>query len=250
MDLREHAMRLGITERAAAIYLTCLEHGPATVAAIARHAGEKRSTTRYTMADLLKRGLLVLTRSGKRTLYDAERPQRLLTLLHEEERELIRMLPDLEALRGKGEPVSRVYLQEDREGLRSLYREIYDYVHTPEGVCFLASMNDLQRYAPFALDIHLQMLGEHPSYRMRELMPDEPSGRQWVKNLRARHFMHPCRFLASPRPIANDLAIFGTRVSLFSFRKRLSAVVIDDPRIAQTLRTLYDIAWESAEEAK
>lgn len=248
MDLQEPICRLGLTKRAGAIYLACLEHGPETVAAIARHAGEKRSTTRYTIDELLQRGLLTLMRKGRRTLYDAQRPQKLLTLLYEEERELQHILPQLEELRGKREPIGRVYLQDDREGLRTLYREIYDYINTPEGVCFLASMSDLNKYAPFALDIHLQVLKDRRSYNMRELILDEPAGRQWLRTMRSHHVIHPCRFLPSTALVANDLALFGTKVSLFSFRKRLSAVVIDDPRIVQTLRALFDIVWEQAEE--
>lgn len=250
MDLQGHFARMGLTKRAASIYLACLEHGPDTVAAIARHTREKRSTVRYTVDDLLRRGMIVLTRRGRRTLYDAQRPQKLLTLLHEEERELQDILPQLEILRGKREPVSRVYLQEDREGLRSLYREIYDYVDTPEGVCFLSSMGDLSQYASFALDIHLKVLKPRRSYRVRELILDEPAGRLWIKKMRSENLMHPCRLLSSKRPVSNDLALFGTRVAMFSFRRRLSAVVIDDPRVVRTLRTLYEYAWENAEEAK
>jgi hypothetical protein len=66
--------------------------------------------------------------------------------------------------------------------------------------------------------------------------------------MRAHGLKHPCRFLTPGHTIANDLALYGSRVSLFSFRKRLSATVIDDPRIVQTLRTLYDNAWEHAME--
>jgi DNA-binding MarR family transcriptional regulator len=243
MSLDEHIVRLGLSKRAATIYRACLEHGPESISAIARFSNERRSTARYTIEGLLKKGLLQLSRRGRRTFYDAQRPGKLLTLLHEQERELKDLLPKLEALRSQKEPLTQVSIQEDMENVRALYAEIYEYLDAPGGVSFLASMRDIEKYAPFALEMHLHILCSRERYSVRELVLDDAEGRRWIRLLRSRGLRHPCRLLPPPLAIANDFALFGTHVGLFSFQKRLSAVVIDDPRIAGTLRALYEIAW-------
>ena len=241
--------RIGLSAREAAVYIACLEHGPENISAIARFAGQKRSTVHYTIEGLLARGLLILQRKGKRSLYDAQRPQRLLTIAREYERALEGLMPKLEALRSPKQPNPKIQVYEGQAGFLDLYREIYEHAEKPGGIDFLTAIEDLQEHAPFVLDMYMERLSNAEQYHVRELLWDTSAGRRWLKLERSRSLGHPCRLLPSQNEIRNDFAIFGDRVAIFSFRKRLSAVVIEDRDVVQTMRTMYECAWAGAVDA-
>lgn len=236
---------LHLSPREEALYLACLEHGPDTIAALARAAGQRRSTAAYVIRELLKRSLAVQTRKGRRSLYDAAPPQKLLAMARSEERELERLLPQLEQRRRKRVPASSISVHEDADGLKEVYRELYALIAAGERALFLSSIEDLQRHAPFAGALHAQSLRELKHYHIRELLRDVPAARKWVRWLREQKFKHPCRLLPASFSIVDDLALCGDLVALFSFRKRLSVTVIRDAGTADTLRALYECAWEN-----
>jgi DNA-binding MarR family transcriptional regulator len=236
----------GLNAREAALYLACVEHGPESISALARLSGEKRSTTHYLLERLLRRGLVIRGRRGKRSLFDAQRPQRLLSIARERERTLEGIIPQLEAMRHGRQPQPTISVFDGEHALHGLYRDIYD--HLGKGAEFLTSINDLETHLPLAARAYVNSLRALPKPQVRELIWDEHKGRQWIRMLRKQKFHHPCRLLECTDAVRNDFVIFGNRVAIFSFRKRPTAIVIDDPDVASTMKALYAFAWECGRE--
>jgi hypothetical protein len=64
---------------------------------------------------------------------------------------------------------------------------------------------------------------------------------QRTKNLPGREI----RFTTAERKFLTDNFIYGNRIALFSFKKRF-ALVIESEDVAVSLRSLFELAWQSA----
>src|SRR3989338_6209004 len=78
MDSIRHKLEeVGLSEKAAGVYLALLQLGSGAVQDIASRAGLVRTTCYPLLEELQKRGLVSTTRSGKKTVYVAEHPDQL-----------------------------------------------------------------------------------------------------------------------------------------------------------------------------
>jgi sugar-specific transcriptional regulator TrmB len=248
MNIRPILHKIGMTEKEADIYLACLEHGPDTISNIARQAGYKRPTVYNIMEQLLRDGFVVLIRRNRRTLYDAERPRKLLTGIRARERELEQLMPDLEDLRNAKKEIPQVEVYESGEAVKLLYDEIYDSFNTKNEICFLTSVGDMMKNIPDALDAYVAKVTAGKGYKVRELIFNDEQGRHYVKQLKQRGVSHDVRLLSDEFPFYNDLVIYGTKVAIFSYKNRFIATKFDNREIATTLKTLFEWAWKNGRE--
>lgn len=249
MSIAKTMADIGLSDNEIKLYLACLAHGPESIANLTNLSGIKRSTVAYTLNQMTDRGFVSTLKSGKRVIYDAESPQNLAKLLKERESKLQTILPELKAMRQKEIPTATTTVYEGRAGLKKMYRQIYQAVDRLEPVDFLTSIRDIKQYAPFALEEFIQTIARRKDYKIRELIFDDPTDRQYLKELEAKKVKHPRKLLPPDYPVYNDLIIFGSSVALISFKKRLSAIVIDNPDIALTIKTMYNWAWQNGLDA-
>jgi len=76
--------KLGLSDKEAAVYLASLELGPSPVQVISRKAEVNRATTYVMIEVLLQKGLMSTFDKGKKTMYTAEKPERLHRIVHHE----------------------------------------------------------------------------------------------------------------------------------------------------------------------
>lgn len=77
-NLTEIVKNLGLSTKAAKIYLAALELGEASVQQLAEKARIKRTTLYYILDELTEAGALLFTKTGKRSYYVPEQPATLL----------------------------------------------------------------------------------------------------------------------------------------------------------------------------
>ena len=82
-DLVEITKNLGLTTKAAKIYLAALELGEATVQQLAQKSKIKRTTLYYILDELTEAGALIYTKAGKKSYYLPEQPANLLKRVRE-----------------------------------------------------------------------------------------------------------------------------------------------------------------------
>lgn len=79
-DLIKMIKNLGLSSKAASIYLAALELGEASVQQLAQKSKIKRTTLYYILDELIEAGALIYTEVGRKHYYIAERPANLLKL--------------------------------------------------------------------------------------------------------------------------------------------------------------------------
>ncbi|MBI4276225.1 hypothetical protein HY629_00060, partial [Candidatus Uhrbacteria bacterium] len=240
--------KIGLSEKEGAVYLALLELGSDTVQNIGKKAQVNRATTYVILDALKKKGVVSTVEKGKKTYFAAESPEELLRIVRYEEaelkvreRELDELLPQLKAIfnLAQNKPVVRFY--EGKDGLKAMNDE---FLRSPgEEMLMIYSRDHVERaFSNQELDqVKAARVLKGKSVRSiytysKGVLPD-------MGQLTARIKIPEGKF-----PISCDIAICGDKVRIASLGKALSGIVIEDSEIAKTLRSIFELSWEAAQE--
>ena len=235
---------LGLNEKEAKVYLASLELGQATVQKISAKAGIKRPTTYFIIENLMERGLMSSYYQGKKQLFMAEMPERILDLIAKERKELElreeqfkRLLPELQSInnRNKDKPVVKYY--EGKEGVITMVSE------------HIKSNKGQDVYAVFSRDVIEDFMEKNDLDKIRE---DRVGNNVKVRAIYSRDKgdildMKNAEIIRLPSKdlsVTCDIALFEDKVRITSFLDRLIGIVIEDKEIAKSMRAIFELAWK------
>src|SRR3989344_940082 len=224
MELSQVLENAGLAEKEAKVYLALLSLGTASVYSVALKAGIKRATTYLVLDSLRQRGLVSVVPHVRKTQYSASNPEVLLDDLRAKEEMVAQYLPSLKSilLAPKEEPQVRLYQGE--EGIKDIYQEIYE----SDGVDF------------FVREISARQIP------VRDLLTKSKENQMFAQEL--RHVSnYQIRFAREGKGFSTDSALFGDKVAFFSFAPQIFVAVIKSSQIVTSVRSLYELAWESAQ---
>lgn len=239
--------KLGLSDKEAKVYLAALELGPQPVQDIARKAGVNRATTYVMIEGLTKRGLVTSFERGKKRLFNAETPDRLLSLIRvkereieEQEREFLQVLPQLRAILSSSSEQPRVRFFEGAEGLRAIREEIiatqakelwgvFEYRATSaplspeehEEYDRQLQAKGVEHYALYSGQVPPGGLKEHPQWKFRRI----PEGQF---------------------PMKGEIIVFGNKIFAFTIGGKVIGAIIESADLAETLRSVLKLAWFGA----
>ncbi len=244
--------KLGLSDKEALVYLASLELGPSPVQVIARKAEVNRATTYVMIEMLIQKGLMSTFDKGKKTLYTAEKPERLHRIVHNErsavdEKESVikHLLPDLEAISDAAGERPKVSFYEGIEGLESMRETIFE--SGTDKMEDVISYDDLRHLLPEEhWKKHNKKL-DTKKIKGRALFtsesgkenPSDPTGLWSYKQLPHKLF-----------PMHGELTVYGDRVAMIALRGKLVGVIIESKEMATMVKTLFDLAWKQADEYK
>jgi DNA-binding MarR family transcriptional regulator len=236
---------LGLSDSESALYLASLEAGPATVQDLAKQAGVSRVTTYAVIDSLSGRGLMSSLEKGKKRLFVAESPDRLITYVSKQVREMEaslkeaeQNLSDLKLIQRGEKPVVKMF-----EGKDALKAIMTDVVATrPESIEEWGNMDEILSVHPRE---ELQMW-----YREREKsMPKDHRTRSLL--LAKKEQLNPSKnekeMLGILAPelfsFGGDIFVYGNKVAFSTFRGKQISVLIESEGIAETVRQLLNYVW-------
>lgn len=232
---------LGLTESETTVYLLSLELGPVPVQEIARKAGVSRMTTYTAIESLAAKGLMSSLQKGKKMLYTAENPERLVSFVQNKigevestKREIETSLGELR-LKQRGEKPA-VKLLEGVEGLRTYLEDVV--ATKPNNTCEL-----------FNVDTISEVFGPE------ELRPLRTTMSKLNVHGRALHVGQlkiPSRKEVDSRIITHahknfggDIFVYGNKVAFSTLHGKIITVIIESQEIADTVQALFDLAWNN-----
>jgi len=229
--------------------MASLELGPSTIQEISKKAQIKRSSTYDLISSLMEKGLMSEFTKGKRRFFIAEKPERLLSLiriqkkeLEEKERGLQRIMPELNNLieLSKGKPKVRFY--EGKEGLRSMQEDIFKTKHLSCIEEFIPLDDAYQLFPPHQRDHRHSMLKLLNS-TFRKVIYTSKKGIVLPKKEKIveRRFIPPGKL-----PFSTEINIYGDKVNAVSFGSRPLGMIIEDKGVATSLRSMFYLAWKGA----
>jgi len=244
-DLKSGLLELGLSDKEGDVYLAMLEIGPSSVQDIAKRAGVNRSTTYVMIEGLKKHGLVSTYEKGKKIVFTAENPEKLmkivsheLGLLESKRDRLSQSLPRLMAIFNSVEDKPRVRFFEGDAGLVSIREEIaasreplWELFAVDEMLMDLISVEPEKRIERSKKIYGRALISVKPGFQVPYFDPE---------GIEVREIDY------AKLPFTGDLGIVGSRVYIMSHRTRGLGVIIDSTDIAEVIKALYEMAWSCA----
>ncbi|HSX25125.1 MAG TPA: helix-turn-helix domain-containing protein [Candidatus Andersenbacteria bacterium] len=254
MEHIKELMNLGLKDKEASVYLSCLELGPSPAQIIAKKAGVVRATTYVILEELMAMGLVTKYKEGKKTMFSAEAPRQLLRLLEKQEEvirekqnDLEQILPELQMLtKAAGDKPSVRYF-EGKEGLRAIRQEMVMYGHPGDIFYNFTPADHLTSVFPDDEDTHFpQRVAKQVFAKTLFTTHSESLKLHWLSKehskLTERRFVSPDKF-----PVSAGMTIYRDRIAIGSYTGKLFGVVIESEQMANMMRALFELAWENAQ---
>lgn len=248
MELLKVLKQIGLTEKGAAVYLACLQLGVGSVVEIAKLSQLKRPTVYLILDDLGKAGLVSQTKKGEKNLFKAERPQKIITDL-ETKQELIReALPSLEAIYNLDVAKPNIKIGEGTEAVSRAYGSIFTYLslHPEEELVIFGSLKDaMVSFEHEVVDFFHRAMAKSRNV-VREIGNDDHQTRKYYRDSFRLNSRHDIKLIRNQgRFFQTDNMIYGNTLVVFSLGEQIFVTTIESANIAETYKTLFNLAWDS-----
>lgn len=233
---------IGLLDSEIKTYISSLENGPSSVIDLTKLTKLSRQAVYVAIESLAKRGLMSSALSGKKRLYAAEPPEKLLSYArrrdaetHQQVQDLERLVPELELRAGGEKPVVKVF--EGKSGIMAIVedmrmgasKETFEITDL-EAMFKVLSVEDLQTMR--------NELAKKGTY-VHGIYSGTPQG---GANTTVRHFL--------PSELAgfkSNIGIYGNKIALVTFEGKMHSVIIESEHLTKTLRILFDLAFKGME---
>jgi len=244
-DLVEITKNLGLTTKAAKIYLAALELGEASVQQLAQRAGIKRTTLYYVLDELVETGVLVCTRTGKRMYYVPKQPA---TLLQNAKEKISNFEESLALLEDKASHMNRkprVYFLYGSAGFKQVWDMILntkekEYRVITEGENFLDYVKE--KYIVDEIIAKKRRLG----VSSKQLITASAYARQVVakdsRENRVSKLLPPTYKLPFTEIITESIVAF------ISPRFNNMIFIVENDAFSKTRKSIFEILWHSIQQ--
>ncbi len=249
MALEAELKKLNFSDKEARIYLALLELGIAPVQDIAKKAKVNRATTYVVLETLQKKGIVSRVEKETKIMFSAEPPRILMRLFRIQERELKekeedfkKIVPELEALFNLAAEKPRVKFFEGTEGVRAVREDIL-----ASGAKILYDIYSLeyveQIRALFSEEENEEFLKKRQALGMT--IKSIYTGDRPFEDFKLRGER---RFIPKEKfSFSSDILIYEDRLALTTLRDKMVSVIIESREIANTLRSVFELAWQGTE---
>lgn len=250
MEIPHILQQLGLSDKEILVYMTLLSGGPSSVRKLAKETGTNRGSVYDTLKTLQKLGLVGVYQKHKKQFFLAEDPEKLMDVVEHRERSISslrrgvsELLPELKSLyvHGGMKPVVKYY-----EGAKGVNIILQDVLRTmserPEKMYRVYSSAALREY----------LYKEFPHFTKERI---ERRLQVKVIALGAGGDDQPLaerRWLSDKEGSPTYSIIYGPKVAFFALGASdvPIGVLIEDARIAETERMVFDHVWTTIEVAQ
>lgn len=246
MNINQILEGLGLDGKKSQVYLAAIQLGQSSAQEIAKKAGLKRPTTTEILEGFVSRGLMNFVTEKRTRIFTAEPPQRLIDLLHEQERRAKTIIPQLEAMYGKAIYRPRVQFYDGTEGIKTVYENTLT-VSTKE-LRGILSMQDLYKIPgkSYMDDYVTRRISAGIKLRVvrsaeMEVESSWPSSRLQNRELRI-----------APKDMIFSMTmyLYDGKVALIGTEKEKFGVIIHSSEFYQMQSNLFELLWQNTAAAK
>lgn len=238
--------QLGLSDKEAKTYLASLESGPAAVQEISKKAGLKRPTVYFAIEQLMKKGLMSSLEKGKKRFFAAESPERLVSLIAAQRKKaqtleegLQRALPELNNIFNLTGEKPKVIFFEGKEGIKAIQNDflktedrLIENIYPRDDFTKIFSEKERKEYIAQLRKKRIKVRTIYTSRnKMEQLIPNPYAERKFAPYEKF--------------PFSADVVIYGNKVAIATYKGKLIGVIIESQEIAETLRLVFNLAWQS-----
>ena len=225
--------------------MALLELGEASMSELTKKSELKRSTLYFIIDVLHKKRLVSIIKKGKKTIYSAEDPKRLLEQADENRRNLEYAMPELLSIANNIVKKPKVRFFEGEEGIKEVYRDILRFPDQKMYAWVSESMMtgfDSQFITEYYIPKRLEK-----KIWAEVIASDTIVGKTFKENdtpaLRKTKLLDEALF-----PLSIEISLYGKdRIGFMSMEDKLGLILESKP-IADTLRSLFAYQWRNLAE--
>jgi len=248
MELQKNLIKIGLTDKQASVYLAALQLGTGTVLGIAKMTELKRPTVYLILDDLEKLGLVARVQKEKKILYKAEDPKLILSDLNQKRELAEEILPSLRAIHNLDPQKPNIKIGDGIASVRNAYVGIFNYLssHPQEELLIYGSLKDAkQHFEGQVVEMFYRAMSKSKNI-IREIGNDDHDTRVYYREAVRINPRHDIRLIRNEgRFFQTDNMLYGNKVVIFSVKEQIFATTIESANIAETYRTLFNMAWNS-----
>lgn len=243
----KEVMDAGLSRAQAEIYLAVIEK-PSTAAEIQQATGLDRRYTYDMIVKLLEMGLLGSALVGKKRVYSAGTPAKLLSRLAQEkeslrarELNLKKILPILEEVSARNEPLVQANTYKGNEGLKTVWE---DMLHAQQ-ILWIGARRYVPEQMPYFFTTWNRKRNEKTITMKTLLRADVP------KRFAIAYENDEVKFLSedfSGNPLV--IVIFGTKVAQILYGPSPVATVTESKAIADNYKKYFEYLWKNARKVR
>lgn len=240
MRIQDVLDELGLGRNKGVVYMASLAVGTGPVVLIAKEAGLPRTTTHEILQGLSLQGLVSFVTRGRTQVYTAASPEKLRQILHERERRLERVLPELLALVNTGGVRPHVRFYEGVEGIKAVFE---DTLTVSDGLLRgILSMENLYAVPgkDFMDDYIRRRVASDIRLRVVRSRAKEVGEEAWPTSIGE---LRELRYAPAELVFTMTVYVYGDTVSVMGTEKEQFGMIVSSPDLAQTFRNLFEVLW-------
>ena len=238
MKLQESLVKLGLSEKAAVVYLAGLELDSASVQALAIKTKIKRTTIYLVMDELRDLGLVSETVKGKKRRFVFVHPNQLKVLENEREMALEQSFAELQKLAAASPGKPQVTYADSLQQIQKLYETALKTAESDTiGTGDVTTANKLGEDWLATYIKKRKKQGLHS----KVLLSDSPGIKQWLKKNQADE--RTIKVLKdSQLPI--NFEVVGNTLIITSLTNETIGLSIESEKVAQGMHELLELLWK------
>lgn len=234
----EVLQRIGFTNNEIKTYLALLELGESLASKIATKINLNRSLIYKILEDLIRKGFVSFVIKENRKYFSAASPNKLLSILKENETEVQRILPELLNLKKSKENAPKVEIFAGKEGMKTM---LEDVLKIAKEIFVLGAKSDFSD----------KLYYYHPNWHRRRIKQRiiinilfEQEQKVADELLKLKHT--EIRFL--PKQIKSKImiAIYGDKVAIELWYDYPITILITDHNTAEGFKSYFNLLWKLA----
>lgn len=236
---------LGLSDTESKIYLEVLKMGPSPVQEIAKKIGLSRVSVYSLIESLTKLGLMTSVEKGKKQLYTAEPPERIISLaenkvnnLKASIQEIKSSIQELKLVQSGDKPVVKMY--EGPEAFLAIQADVLNSKF--DQMCEFGNIDEVDRVYPYNEGVRndfFKKLSKLKADRKLVFLSKDKKPRT-VESNKTIKYLDSNKF-----NFFGDIFFYKDTIWLSSFKGKQISVVIKSKEIKDTLQAAFDIIWEN-----
>lgn len=230
---------IDLNESEAKIYITSLEIGPSSPQRLVARSGFSRPATYAAIDALIQKGLMTSAMNGKRRLYSAESPDRImgytksfLQKMEAKAANIAEVVTDLKLIQHRDRPQVKMY--EGIQGIKAILQDVVD--SKPDTTEEIVNIDAVKKvFTTAELTAAQNILSKRKTGGRAIFYGDVTTVRGGIE----------ARFLPKgTSPFQGDLLLYGNKVAMVTYTDHVMGVVVDNKAIADTYHALFELAWK------
>ncbi len=234
-------INIGLEDKEARLYMALLELGKGTVLQIARKSKVNRASIYYIIEKMKKRGWVThLKKEGKDTYMPAD-PQLLLAQQKAHLKDFESVIPEFKGLLNKTGKRPQVRFYEGLESVKAIYT---DTLTSRTEILNYANSEEVRHHWP---EYDHEYVNERAKLKiyLRGIAPNDARGKQVQtedeKYYRKIRLIDPKKLKST-----DEINIYDNKIAMVSFKDEIFGVIIESQAMADTQRSIFEMAWNFA----